>query len=91
MRLRRHASGSARVGASLITVWLEVRILPAPPRSLALSEISCLLPNGPELAGSAVRILVSTETDDGAGQNFAKTKTCWLMMQSTANLSMANS
>ena len=28
-------SGSARVGASLITAWLEVRILPAPPPPLS--------------------------------------------------------
>jgi hypothetical protein len=28
-------------------------------------EISWLLPNGPELAGSAVRVPVSAETDDG--------------------------
>jgi hypothetical protein len=46
-------------------VWLEVRILPGPPRSHPLDEISWLLPNGPELAGSAVRILVSAETNDG--------------------------
>ena len=50
----------------LITVWLEVRILPGPPGSLALSEISRLLPNCPELAGSAVRAPVSAETVDGS-------------------------
>ena len=46
-------------------VLLEVRILPAPPRSHPLGEISRLLPNGPELAGSAVSVPVSAETDDG--------------------------
>ena len=46
-------------------VWLEVRILPAPPRSLALAEISWRLPNGRELAGSAVPVPVSAETNDG--------------------------
>jgi hypothetical protein len=46
-------------------VWLEVRILPAPPRSLALAEISWRLPNSRELAGSAVPVPVSAETNDG--------------------------
>ena len=45
-------------------VWLEVRILPAPPGSSTLGEISWLLPNGPELAGSAARVRVSAETND---------------------------
>jgi hypothetical protein len=51
------------IGA-LITVWLEVRILPGPPGSPTLGEISWLLPNGPELAGSAARVRVSAETND---------------------------
>jgi hypothetical protein len=41
----------------LIIVWLEVRVLPAPPRSLAQTEISRLVANSPELAGIRVRIL----------------------------------
>jgi hypothetical protein len=35
----------------LITVWLEVRILPGPPGSPAFAEISRRLMNTPELAG----------------------------------------
>jgi hypothetical protein len=49
----------------LITVWLEVRVLPSPPGSLALAEISWRLPNSRELAGSAVPVPVSAETNDG--------------------------
>ena len=41
----------------LIIVWLEVRVLPAPPRSLAQTEISRLVANSPELAGIRARIL----------------------------------
>jgi hypothetical protein len=37
---------------------LEVRVLPAPPRSLAQTEISRLFANGPELAGIDARIFV---------------------------------
>ena len=44
--------------------WLVVRILPTPPRSPTLGEISWLLPNGPELAGAAARVRVSAETND---------------------------
>jgi hypothetical protein len=43
-------------------VWWAVRILSGPPRSHPLDEISWLLPNGPELAGSAARVPVSAET-----------------------------
>jgi hypothetical protein len=43
--------------------WIPVPL--PPPGTLVLAEISWLLPNGPELAGSAVRVPVSTETDDG--------------------------
>ena len=38
----------------LIIVWLEVRVLPAPPRSLAQTEISRFIANCPELAGFRV-------------------------------------
>ena len=40
----------------LIIVWLEVRVLPAPPRSLVQTEISRLVANSPELAGIRLRI-----------------------------------
>jgi hypothetical protein len=40
-----------------IIVWLEVRVLPGPPRSLAQTEISRLVANSPELAGIRARIL----------------------------------
>jgi hypothetical protein len=40
---------------SEITVWFEVRVLPAPPRSLVQAEISRLVANSPELAGIRVR------------------------------------
>jgi hypothetical protein len=36
---------------------LEVRVLPAPPRSLTQTEISRLVANSPELAGIRARIL----------------------------------
>ena len=49
----------------LITVWLEVRVLPGPPRTLSNLEISRFAPNGPELAGSGVGPLVSAETNTG--------------------------
>ena len=39
-------------GGSLITVWLEVRVLPGPPRTLSNCEISRRRPKGPQLAGS---------------------------------------
>ena len=38
-----------------IIVWLEVRVLPAPPRSLAQTEISPFIANSAELAGFRVR------------------------------------
>jgi Nitrogen regulatory protein P-II len=41
----------------LIIVWLEVRVLPTPPRSLAQTEISRLVANSPELAGIRQHIL----------------------------------
>ena len=37
-------------------VWLEVRVLPAPPRILANPEISWQPPNGPQLAGFALAV-----------------------------------
>jgi hypothetical protein len=44
-------SRSSGIGdASLITVWSEVRILPGPPRTPALNEISCCLPNSRDFA-----------------------------------------
>jgi hypothetical protein len=42
---------------SEITVWFEVRVLPAPPRSLTQTEISRFIANSPELAGIRRRIL----------------------------------
>jgi hypothetical protein len=45
-------------------VWLEVRVLPGPPRSLAFAEISWRLANNRELAGSAARVRVSAATND---------------------------
>ena len=36
---------------ALITAWLEVRVLPGPPRTLSKSEIACTLANAPQLAG----------------------------------------
>jgi hypothetical protein len=45
-----------------ITVWLEVRVLPAPPRSLVQTEISRLVPNSPELAG--IRVILSLQAVD---------------------------
>src|SRR5215208_440632 len=54
-----------RLGASLITVWLEVRVLPGPPRTLSNLGISRFAQNGPELAGFAVAALVSAETNSG--------------------------
>src|SRR5580704_10314175 len=38
---------------SLITVWLEVRVLPGPPRSPAFAEISPRLAKGPQMAARA--------------------------------------
>ena len=46
-------------------VWFEVRILPAPPRTLSNREISPRLPKGPQLAGSDVGVSVSVETFSG--------------------------
>jgi hypothetical protein len=40
----------------LIIVWLEVRVRPAPPRSLAQTEISQFITNSPELARIRLRI-----------------------------------
>jgi hypothetical protein len=47
----------------LIIVWLEVRVLPAPPRSFVQTEISRLVANSPELAGIRVRILSLQSAD----------------------------
>ena len=41
----------------MIIVWLEVRVLPAPPRSLKQTEISPFGVKSPELAGIRARIL----------------------------------
>jgi hypothetical protein len=45
--------------AHLLTInaWLEVRVLPTPPRSLAQTEISRFSANSPELAAIRARIL----------------------------------
>ena len=43
-------------------IWLEVRVLLAPPRILANAEISWQPPNAPQLAGFAVGGSVSAET-----------------------------
>jgi hypothetical protein len=40
-----------------ITAWLEVRVLPTPPRSPAQTEISRFSANSPELAAIRARIL----------------------------------
>jgi hypothetical protein len=48
-----------------IIVWLQVRILPAPPRTLSNLGISRFAPKGPELAGCAVGAVVSAETNSG--------------------------
>jgi hypothetical protein len=50
---------------ALITAWLAVRVLPGPPRSHTFAEISRWLANSRELAGSAGRVGVSAETNDG--------------------------
>ena len=49
----------------LITVWLEVRVLPSPPRSLPNREISQRLPTSPQLAGFCGCVWVSAETVSG--------------------------
>ena len=47
-------------------------LLPGPPGSPTLGEISWLLPNGPELAGSAARVRVSAETNNRHRQILAE-------------------
>src|SRR5258706_14083419 len=47
----------------LITVWLEVRILPGPPRSRGIGEISCRRATCPELAGFLYDRFVSETAD----------------------------
>jgi hypothetical protein len=47
----------------LIIVWLEVRVLPAPPRSLTQTEISRFSANSPELAGILARVLSPQSVD----------------------------
>ena len=64
-----HGMGVARL-ADLSAEWSHQRQmlgLPGPPRSHPLGEISRLLPNGPELAGSAVSVPVR-RCCDGAGR-----------------------
>jgi hypothetical protein len=41
----------SRATMRLITIWLEVRVLPGPPRSLRFAEISRIRSKGPQLAG----------------------------------------
>ena len=49
----------------LITVWLEVRVLPGPPRSLSNLQFSWRRPRSPQLAGSCACVSVSAETVSG--------------------------
>jgi hypothetical protein len=51
--------------AAFITVWLEVRILPGPPRTLSKLGIFRFALKGPELAGFAIGAVVSVETNSG--------------------------
>src|SRR5438128_564955 len=44
-----------RPGNGRLTAWLEVRVLPSPPRILVLTEISRFSPNSPEWAGCLAR------------------------------------
>jgi hypothetical protein len=46
-----------------MTDWLEVRVLPAPPRSLTQTEISRFSANSPELAGILARVLSPQSVD----------------------------
>ena len=46
-------------------VWLEVRILPAPPRTFSNRKISLRLAKGPQLAGFDAGVSVSEETFSG--------------------------
>ena len=50
-----------------MTVWLEVRVLPAPPRSPAQTEICQFNANRPELAAICARILSLQSADWIAG------------------------
>jgi hypothetical protein len=49
-------------GFSARTVWLQVRVLPSPPRTLALPEISCNRSNTPHLAGFVTAFRSPNET-----------------------------
>ena len=49
-------------------MWLKVRVLPTPPRTLSNLGISRFARNGPELAGSTVGLLVSAESDSGVDE-----------------------
>ena len=51
--------------AGLITVWLEVRVLPGPPRILSNREISRRRPRSPQLAGFCGCVSVSADTVSG--------------------------
>jgi hypothetical protein len=53
----------------LIIVWLEVRVLPAPPRSPTQTEISRFIVNSPELAG--FRVCTWTIFEDEPGRQSA--------------------
>src|SRR4030081_2400889 len=59
------SSRLAGIGSQLITVWLEVRVLPGPPRTLPNREISRRRPRSPQLAGSCGCVSVSAETVSG--------------------------
>jgi hypothetical protein len=45
------ASGQSPLRASLITAWLEVRVLPGPPRNPMRTDVSRSLTNSPQFAG----------------------------------------
>ena len=59
------AATSARCGRQRIIVWLVVRVLSAPPRSLSNRRISRRRPKSPQLAGCCGCVSVSTETVSG--------------------------
>jgi hypothetical protein len=54
-----------RQSRRLIMIWLEVRILPGPPRILSNREISRRRPRSPQLAGFCGCVSVSADTVSG--------------------------
>ena len=63
---------SPEVDTSLIMDWLVVRILPTPPRSLAIAEISRRLANSPPIGGVACEPRVSTDGEFAAERSFPR-------------------